>query len=398
MHVLAETFYMRLRSPSILIITCLTCLGSDLSSASAITHSLTSEIKIASASFNDTTQRSILRPGSIGREVKALQSQLKDLGYYHDLIDGLYGGNTSLAVSKFQQTRGLIADGVFGTTTQVILEPIVKKKLLLSSTTSVTTNKSGKQKGGESGLVWWSLVGIGGLGMVGALLYLMKWYGEVKKVPNLETSDPETYDQNYTNQVKPSLKKLDSTTGLSNNPVFTSQQEATSPPAKKLFSSETTTHLAKVNIVDELINDLRHPEPVQRRKAIWDLGQQGDSRAIQPLVELMTDSDSRQRSLILAALAEIGIRTLKPMNHALAISLQDESPQVRQNAIRDLTRVYDSMAQISQMLSHAVQDPDAEVQATARYALSQMNRIRPLPPQRIDEIERKGENRQQKNS
>ena len=66
------------------------------------------------------------------------------------------------------------------------------------------------------------------------------------------------------------------------------------------------------------------------------------------------------------------------MNQALAISLQDESPQVRQNAIRDITRVYDMMAQISQILSHALEDENSQVRETARYALSQMNRIRSL--------------------
>ncbi|MBR8837696.1 MAG: peptidoglycan-binding protein, partial [Stigonema ocellatum SAG 48.90 = DSM 106950] len=62
---------------------------------------------------------------------------------------------------------------------------------------------------------------------------------------------------------------------------------------------------------------------------------------------------------------------------------------------RDLTRVYDSMSQMSQMLSHAAQDPDVEVQATARYALSQMNRIRALPTQSVEENREKqteGEN------
>jgi HEAT repeat protein len=111
------------------------------------------------------------------------------------------------------------------------------------------------------------------------------------------------------------------------------------------------------------------------------LGQQGDSRAIQHLVDLMIDADSQENSLILAALAEIGIRTLKPMNRALAISIQDENPQVRQNAIRDLTRIYDMMSQMSQMLRHALDDPDPDVQATARYALIQMNRMRSLPEQ-----------------
>jgi HEAT repeat protein len=173
--------------------------------------------------------------------------------------------------------------------------------------------------------------------------------------------------------VQPPLQELDVTPP---NP-----QAATTSQPPTLLPPTTTSRLAKVNIVDELLKDLSSPDPTKRRKAIWDLGQQGDSRAIQPLVDLMIDADSQQRSLILAALTEIGIRTLKPMNQALAMSLQHESPQVRQNAIRDLTRIYDMMAQISQMLCHAVQDPDAEVQATARYALAQMNRIRSLPSQ-----------------
>jgi HEAT repeat protein len=88
------------------------------------------------------------------------------------------------------------------------------------------------------------------------------------------------------------------------------------------------------------------------------------------------DSDSQQRSLILAAISEIGMRSLKPMNRALIISLQDESSDVRKNAIRDLTRIYDQVAQMTQLLGHAANDSDAEVQETARWALSQLNRIR----------------------
>jgi hypothetical protein len=139
-----------------------------------------------------------------------------------------------------------------------------------------------------------------------------------------------------------------------------------------------TTRMVKVDIVTELIQDLQNPEPSQRRKAIWDLGQQGDSRAIQPMIDLMMDSDSSQRSLILAAISEIGIRTLKPVNRALMLSLQDGSSDVRKNGIRDVTRIYDLVGQVSQLLQHAASDPDPEVQETASWALTQLNRIRPL--------------------
>ncbi|MBE9032441.1 HEAT repeat domain-containing protein [filamentous cyanobacterium LEGE 11480] len=138
------------------------------------------------------------------------------------------------------------------------------------------------------------------------------------------------------------------------------------------------TRLPQVGAVENLLKEIRNPDPVKRRKAIWDLGQWGDTRAVQPLVDLMVDADSKQRSLVLSALSEIGTRTLKPMSKALAISLQDDSPDVRKNAIRDLTRVYDLVSQISQMVQKcALDDPDDEVRDTANWALKQLNRIRP---------------------
>jgi hypothetical protein len=133
----------------------------------------------------------------------------------------------------------------------------------------------------------------------------------------------------------------------------------------------------KVDIIETLIEDLHHLSPAHRRKAIWELGQQGDSRAVEPLLDLLGNSDSKQYSLILASLSEIGIRTLKPMNNAWSISLQNENPEVRKNAIRDLTRIYELVNQISYLLHRATDDPDAEVQETARWAINQLNRIHP---------------------
>lgn len=150
-------------------------------------------------------------------------------------------------------------------------------------------------------------------------------------------------------------------------------------PPKPVPKLEETTRLAKVNIVDELIQDLRSPDSTKRRKVIWELGQRGDTRAVQPLVDLLIDSDSKQRSLILSALSEIGTRTLKPLTRALAVSLQDENAEVRKNAIRDLTRVYDLVSQISNLLHKATEDTDEGVQETAKWALNQLNRIRSTP-------------------
>ncbi|TBR61217.1 PBS lyase [Westiellopsis prolifica IICB1] len=234
---------------------------------------------------------------------------------------------------------------------------------------SSTKNKQPK----ERDFFWWLIVAIAILGSTGALLFLIKFLGRSKKVTPSKNDILFLESSTQTDLAQQTLSSEELNTTL--------QVSTTSQSPKLLLPSptESTSHLTRVNIVEELIQDLSSPDPIKRRKAIWSLGQQGDSRAIQPLVDLMIDVDSQQRSLILAALAEIGVSTLKPMNNALAISLQDQSPQVRQNAIRDLTRVYDMMAQISQILCHAVQDCDPEVQATARYALIQMNRIRGLP-------------------
>lgn len=52
--------------------------------------------------------------GSRGDEVREIQTRLAALGYYGGTIDGIYGSATKKAVQKFQQDRGLTADGIAG--------------------------------------------------------------------------------------------------------------------------------------------------------------------------------------------------------------------------------------------------------------------------------------------
>jgi HEAT repeat protein len=95
-----------------------------------------------------------------------------------------------------------------------------------------------------------------------------------------------------------------------------------------------------------------------------------------PLTSLLIDADSHEQGLVLAALVEISAKTLKPMNRAIAIALQDDNPDVRKNAIRDLTRIYDSMGQVGRLLGRATLDADPEVRETAHWALDQLNQLR----------------------
>jgi Putative peptidoglycan binding domain/HEAT repeats len=373
---------MRLCPSSILIFICFSCLGLYPHHPSTATPNPASG-KIAQVNSPQSAKLVVLKPSSQGPDVQRLQSKLKELGYYKGLIDGKYGASTQLAVSQFQQAKRLKRiDGIADKTTQASLQAAVSLKnpfptsdVIVSP--SPTLQSIATTQPQPKGFIWWSLLGLGLLGTAGALLFLFRRFRQVKQVQYSQNSNSIGLSATHENPVTPPSSELDSISiNQENAASHTTTQIGTSLPT--VLPVENTARLAKLNIVDELIKDLHSADSTKRRKAIWDLGQQGDSRAIQPLVDLMIDADSQQRSLILAALSEISTRSLKPINRALAISLQDESPQVRQNAIRDLTRVYDMMAQMSQMLSHAVEDPDAEVRATAKYALAQMKKMRGL--------------------
>jgi HEAT repeat protein len=252
----------------------------------------------------------------------------------------------------------------------------------------------------------WAILAVIPVGVVGTLLYCLR-QPSIRQKPHphgLEGHSPTATSQLPIPQLSTEEIPVSVASEKSYNPVALRSEAPLPKQATKSQVAETTvairsnleateahlpddatvtqtTRISKVDIVEALIKDLHHPEVAQRRKSIWELGQRGDSRAIQPLVDLLVDADSQQRSLILAAIAEISTRTLKPMHRALLMSLQDESADVRKNAIRDITRIYDQMTQISQLLQYAASDADAEVQETACWALGQLNRLRTAPEQ-----------------
>ena len=55
--------------------------------------------------------------GSSGNTVAKIQQRLKDLGYYSDNVDGIFGENTYYAVNSFQEANGITTDGIAGNTT-----------------------------------------------------------------------------------------------------------------------------------------------------------------------------------------------------------------------------------------------------------------------------------------
>lgn len=145
-------------------------------------------------------------------------------------------------------------------------------------------------------------------------------------------------------------------------------------PQNSLVQQQQNEMAISEDRTQKLLADLKQANAAQRGKIVWNLASQADSRAIQPLVDLVMTANSQEKSLIIEALAQIGFNNIKPINQALMIALQDQHGQVRKNALRDVTKLYELMLQIQPMIAHTVHnDPDSEVRAIARWALNKLS-------------------------
>lgn len=81
----------------------------------------------------------LLKIGSKGSDVKALQNKLIELGYLSGKADGVYGSKTAAAVKAFQRDSKLTADGVAGAKTISKLEGTSKTGTTTAATTTTTT-------------------------------------------------------------------------------------------------------------------------------------------------------------------------------------------------------------------------------------------------------------------
>lgn len=72
--------------------------------------------------YGSNAKSLVLKTGSSGEPVSALQTRLRDLGFYtYGSITGYYGSVTQSAVMRFQQACGLSADGIAGPATRIKL-------------------------------------------------------------------------------------------------------------------------------------------------------------------------------------------------------------------------------------------------------------------------------------
>ena len=63
----------------------------------------------------------VLKKGSSGDAVVAVQKKLKQWGYYNGTVDGVFGSQTEAAVIYFQRKNGLTPDGIVGKKTAAAL-------------------------------------------------------------------------------------------------------------------------------------------------------------------------------------------------------------------------------------------------------------------------------------
>jgi hypothetical protein len=361
--------------------------------------------------------------GSDGPRVIELQVLLRDLSYYKGAPSGQFDGPTGDALAEFQSSQQLPPSRILDATTWDRLQftqtgafsaptaassptPSVNAASAQPIAKAQSAAPSAAKAGSKAPIakpadarMRWLLLGTAGLGLGAGTYGLVRATRQKPKVkaksararsltpsnnpaiaspaeivsPLQRESGPRDLGQIDLGQRDLAQRDLEPRDlAIANDDAVTSSESAT------YGVTRSANRLPRIDIVEALMVDIQSVDAEKRRKAIWELGQRGDSRAVQPLVNLLAISDSRQRSLILASLSEIGIQTLKPMKRALAMSLQDENADVRKNAIRDLTRIYDLVGQISQLLNFATEDNDGEVRETAQWALGQLNRIRPV--------------------
>ncbi|MGJ3247516.1 MAG: peptidoglycan-binding protein [Elainellaceae cyanobacterium] len=356
-----------------------------------------------------------------GAEVTQLQTLLYQAGYYNGEIDGVYGDQTRLALVELQRQFGVSDTGELDQKTWQILQELnpgtdisefFKDDSTLASEPSETASAedeaspdapsslevdAGATVNTENAQQDWLnqfLIIAVVLGTGSIVTYALTYYGLIR-IPRsrqislffrrfmARASHPSATPRTAASSHRFHRSSLTSSSlsssqirSLDTNRVEASENNAESPSSDEpsLMVTTPVTPPSQTEIVRQLTLDLDHTDPNVRRKAIWELGQQGNSDAIFPLIELMATSDSHQRCLILAAVSEIGIRILKPMNRALIVSMQDENADVRKNAIREITRIYDLVAQVNRHLRFAINDVDAEVRKTAQWALQRIDR------------------------
>jgi N-acetylmuramoyl-L-alanine amidase len=82
----------------------------------------------------------MLKEGDTGQDVKDMQQELKNWGYYNGTINGIFGPDTFASLIRYQQTYGLNANGIADENTlfSMGLGHIVDKNSLYAATNNIS--------------------------------------------------------------------------------------------------------------------------------------------------------------------------------------------------------------------------------------------------------------------
>jgi len=399
-------------------------------------------VRVSSSQYPESNER-MIQPGHRGNAVVRVQRLLTELGLYRRTIDGIYTEETAHAVEAFQTVHNLpitgqvdretwnrlhqvaqlseftlaeaadpfadplnesVADSDHFEFSEDTSDTVGADKSPDDSDLRATSVSSSRQHAGRGVIHQWSrlmrspaFVGVGAIGL-GLCFYLLGRQSAVRshqkkqrltgafqrsKLSFATVHVTESTHHHAVRQTKQLIEQ--STEQPTGQPAVLplAPVHAISPVSASAESVEpvrvSRVKTAGVKDAAQLLQDLESTDATQRCRSIWELGQRGTTEAIQPLLDRMLTADSQQRSLIVGAIAEISVRTLTPLNRALMLSLQDESSDVRKNAIRDIARVYELMGQVSTILRHAANDDHQDVRQTACWAIDQLNRLRTAP-------------------
>ncbi|NER00834.1 MAG: HEAT repeat domain-containing protein [Cyanothece sp. SIO2G6] len=87
---------------------------------------------------------------------------------------------------------------------------------------------------------------------------------------------------------------------------------------------------------DALFDQLKHPNPHLRDRAMWDLAEQHDDTTIDRLIDNLAEEDVVYRRASVKTLGAIGIKTVTPL---IKIALHSENVTARASAVKALTQV-----------------------------------------------------------
>ena len=213
----------------------------------------------------------ILTPGIKDPEVQVIQVQLKALGYYNGLIDGEYSPSTKNSVTRFQQEKGLKrVDGIADWATRQVLKDVLVEKTNCNSSSVPSNPKNTQSQSQPEYTLWLRLISLGILGSLCIFYYLIQKLGDTK--PVIESENLE----------KPLLSG-----SSQNHPKFFLNPAQTLPSLHSLNSPELLLNqqnsvLPTITLFDKFMEELQSDDTTKRRKAIWNIGQKGDSREVQP--------------------------------------------------------------------------------------------------------------------